>query len=214
MRLKGFALLPVVIIIALIGIVGYLVYQNTQLKNGGVNTTPAITNTVTNIPKASSSPDPTANWKTYTNTQYYYEFKYPNKVTIDTTQTDVTKAMFMGQKQIDSGRTQAELSDGYFFIVAVTSKSGLSLNDAYKQRVESFNNVCDPSKMGKAVAVKIDGNNALMYKASCLGDSITYLISHRGMIFEITQTSMGDNVDLPNYQKINDQILSTFKFTQ
>ena len=44
MRQKGFVFVPVIIIIVLLGIVGYFVYQDTQLKNSKTNlTTPSPT---------------------------------------------------------------------------------------------------------------------------------------------------------------------------
>jgi hypothetical protein len=89
MRQKGSVLLPVIIIIALIGIVGYLIYQNTQLRNGGANPSPTITNTATNLPEPTSSSKPTTNWKKETrqvnyksegmeNRNYNLEFNYPS----------------------------------------------------------------------------------------------------------------------------------------
>jgi hypothetical protein len=58
MRQKGSALLLIIIIIALIGLVGYWVYQNTHLKNGGLNPSPITTNIPTNFPVPSSSVKP------------------------------------------------------------------------------------------------------------------------------------------------------------
>ncbi|HUC94709.1 MAG TPA: hypothetical protein VMR19_01750 [Candidatus Saccharimonadales bacterium] len=82
MRQKGSALLPIIIIIALIGVVGYLVYQNIQLKNGSVNPTPIVPNTVANLPEPSLTSDPTANWKTYYHKNLDISFKYPPDWTV------------------------------------------------------------------------------------------------------------------------------------
>lgn len=77
MRQRGFVLLPV-IIIALIGILGYFVYQNTKLQNVGVNSTSPSSVPNTNFPKPSTTSDPTANWKTYEDTINKFSIKYPN----------------------------------------------------------------------------------------------------------------------------------------
>src|SRR3989338_5988602 len=39
---------------------------------------PASRSTLTSIAEPTSTPDPTANWKTYTNNQYKFVFKHPN----------------------------------------------------------------------------------------------------------------------------------------
>ena len=46
-------------------------------------------------PRPSTTPDPTADWKTYTNTQYGFEFKYPAELSISET-TDQLKLMCGG----------------------------------------------------------------------------------------------------------------------
>lgn len=81
MRQKGFIPVLIVIIAALIGVVGYLVYQNTQLRN--VSPVPAQTpsSDATVAPtQATTTPttDPTANWKTYVSKDKRYTFKYPD----------------------------------------------------------------------------------------------------------------------------------------
>lgn len=68
-RQKGFAFLPLLIIFTLIGVIGYLIYQNALLKRLGRNENFSINNP-TNTPTIStSSPSPTAdkfaNWKTF-----------------------------------------------------------------------------------------------------------------------------------------------------
>lgn len=83
MRQKGFILLPVIIIVILIGVLGYFIYQNTQLqKNGGNLTAPSVIPTV-NSPKSSLTLNSTANWKTYTDPKYNYSFKYPTRYEIE-----------------------------------------------------------------------------------------------------------------------------------
>lgn len=73
---KGFAnTILVVVIIILAGIGGY--YFLKKPAKVVVSPTPTATPTVT--------VNPTANWKTYTNNQYGYEFKYPNNYSVSTT---------------------------------------------------------------------------------------------------------------------------------
>jgi hypothetical protein len=63
-----------IFILLALGAIAFLYYQNQQLKNMLANYQPQTTSPP--IPVATA--DPTADWKTYTNTAYNYSFKYPN----------------------------------------------------------------------------------------------------------------------------------------
>ncbi|MDP3918172.1 MAG: hypothetical protein Q8Q30_03300 [Candidatus Woesebacteria bacterium] len=57
-------------------LVNELKIKNEELRNVAVATTePTVEPVATN--SASATPDPTANWKTYTNTEYKYSISYP-----------------------------------------------------------------------------------------------------------------------------------------
>lgn len=63
---KGFAPILIIIILAMVALGGYLVYQKqTKLPASSPQTAQSVSNE-------------TENWKTYTNTKYSYEFKYPS----------------------------------------------------------------------------------------------------------------------------------------
>ncbi len=59
-----------ILIILLLGSSVFLFYQNSQLKK-------QVAALSTPSPTASATSDPTANWKTYKNDKYGFEFKYP-----------------------------------------------------------------------------------------------------------------------------------------
>lgn len=75
MRQKGFVFLPVLIIIALVGVLGYFVYQNNQLRKNQIITITPTNTPATDIASASPSPNPISDWKTYSNN--LYSLKYP-----------------------------------------------------------------------------------------------------------------------------------------
>ncbi len=82
---KGSA--TVILLVALVVVVAAVLTYFTFLKKPGevaVSPTPMPTATKT----ATATPDETANWKTYTNTQYGFEIKYPNGFEL---YTDVNK---------------------------------------------------------------------------------------------------------------------------
>ena len=72
---KTFIVLIAVILLVAAGVGGYILGTN---QNQTVQTQP-----VTQLPQPSPTPDPTANWKTYSNTKYDFSFKYPSEWEID-----------------------------------------------------------------------------------------------------------------------------------
>ena len=82
MNQKGFAnIILIVVIVILLGAVGYFAFVK---KSEPVAQQPTPTPTQTNIPTPTPAPNKTANWKTYNNTQYGFQFKYPPNLDIKT----------------------------------------------------------------------------------------------------------------------------------
>lgn len=82
-----FPIIPVLlaILVILLGLSGYLYYQNIQLKSMLASYQAPVVS-----PTPSATADPTANWKTYTNNLYTFQIKYPQKfnLTEDKTKED------------------------------------------------------------------------------------------------------------------------------
>jgi hypothetical protein len=82
MRQKGNITLIVLILVIIAGVLGYFIYQNT--KTSTVSPSPSPTSTSVSAVSATTSPKPTstsnvpAGWKTYKNSQYKFEFSYPD----------------------------------------------------------------------------------------------------------------------------------------
>lgn len=76
MKQKGFTPILIVLLVAVLGIVGYFIYTN--YSNSQSKTEPVVTQT-NPIPTPAESTTSTemANWKTYTNTYLGYSLKYP-----------------------------------------------------------------------------------------------------------------------------------------
>lgn len=64
-------ILLVLLIIAFLGAIGFVSYQNYQLRNSISESQDQ------NTPKVTPTPNPTTNWKTYTNEKYGFSFNYP-----------------------------------------------------------------------------------------------------------------------------------------
>lgn len=74
---QGFAQILVVLILGIIGIVAYLTLKP-QISNLYPSPTPTqIPDSTANLPRVESN-----DWKTYTNTEYNYEFKYPTSYSL------------------------------------------------------------------------------------------------------------------------------------
>src|SRR5215471_5626830 len=66
--------LLILVVVVVLGGAGWYVWQREH--NANTNTTQNKTQTST-TPTPSPTPDPYAGWKTYTDSQHHYSFKYP-----------------------------------------------------------------------------------------------------------------------------------------
>ena len=73
---RGVIILPILIIVLLLGVISYLIFQNTQLKKEQPNLNQPTATPISTLPPPTSSP--TDNWKTYTNTAYGYSVQFPS----------------------------------------------------------------------------------------------------------------------------------------
>lgn len=206
----------ILVILILIGLIALIAYYFLSLKSGlALKSNQAVQAFASPTPKSKSEsevlPDDTQDWKVFSDPKYGFSFKYPADAKLVDSPEGQARIVFMGQKQIASGRTQTELSDGYGFFVSVTS-STLSLTEAYQNRLESFKNVCDASNMTKPKTSEVGKKPALSYESSCLGDYTTYLVKNGDNLFEINELYAGESNDQIIYKKTSDKILSTFVF--
>jgi len=109
-RQKGFVLLPVIIIIALVVALGFFIYQNTQLQKSGKNATSPSAAPNTNLPKASVTSDPTVNWKTYINSQYRFSLKYPAGYSFEENKQSNRTQVIFNKGQTDYFSIQAQIN--------------------------------------------------------------------------------------------------------
>lgn len=97
MRQKGNAIIIVLVLIIALAAIGYLVYQNMQLKKQAMSPSPVPTaaNSVvpTSIPVVTSTSSPTQNlkpgWELYQNEQYGFEFSHPASYKVLTSKDDL-----------------------------------------------------------------------------------------------------------------------------
>lgn len=203
MRQKGFVLFPLVIIVVLLGAVGYLVYQNTQLQKSSGNLNSTSVTPSGNLAKSSSTPDPTAEWETFNNGVYY--FKYP--ITWDTCLIGENMDYYMvGPKEkVDKVRPMKGGFGGGTFL---TLTIGTSTEQPAWTTDENWKVASEP--------IEVNGVSGTKYSVSVLqdgpgfsaGDKITNVVlKHDDKFIQIELLDQ-------TYQDIYEQILSTFKFLQ
>lgn len=212
MRQKGIVVLPVIIIVLLIGVVGYFIYQNTQLRqNNSQNQLPQasiLTTTPTeSLMESSPTINPRANWKTYTNTKYGYTFKYPPEFTLDS----------YGQVSGEEGTIELTKANNNpqtsILVDASISETSKSLYLDYKSRADGNTATGQLIEGGSEVAVsmsEIQLANNIAYQGVLESNTdilINILIERNNLIYGLQFIT-----EVKEDKALFDQILSTFKF--
>jgi len=134
--------------------------------------------------------DPTANWKTYTNTQNYYSFQYPD-------------AMFSIQEE--GSRTRLLEGMGYAFEVNAIQTTDTMENWLIKEK----NNGQFPDDNWKSVQSTFQSYPALLLQSLSNTMQVAmdvFVIKNNNLIYEISFSKEASD------KTVVDQILSTFKF--
>lgn len=185
-----------------IGIIGYFW---TLAKNKPINQNQSIT-----IISPSPTPDPTSNWKTYTNNKYNYSIKYPvdsYKLFNTTTDTFIS---------VNDTGMENSFQDVLPFEIKVfpMDNTMLSINNDLFVRLGGYsmdflNGITPQSYV-------LDGvNGYVIYgiNAGVSGIERQIIVIKNNFVYDI-QSNNSYARDEVRYKKLFDQILSTFKFTQ
>lgn len=171
------------LVLILSGTTVFFAYQNYQLKKTKPNQTQSIPTTSINSSTPIPSPNPTADWETYSNEIYNYSFKYPPFAS-------VKESNFMGTIQ----STTITLNEEKFI-------------DIYIQLTENWNGTDNANLKEKNYSV--NGISALKESNSDSHNppqQIIYFESNN-IVYRIQLNYTGEQ----EYADLFDQILSTFK---
>lgn len=203
---KGFINIGVVIgILIAVAVSGYLVF----VRNMRV----AVVPTLTVSPSISASPvtDGTASWKTYTNTKYGFEFKYPSEFSVveygGSSRGGIEYSNLHSIIIIPPGYSDGMeylVVDYYVDLANLTQKSNLSLEQFLNKDVGGSKNYYDINR------VSINGNPAYSAIEVGLVGQYKIFIEHGSHVYQI-ETNVENSENLDVNQKL---ILSTFKFTK
>jgi len=162
--------------------------SNPQYVNNEVQTNPTATPYLNNPTiNPSSTPDPTANWKTYTNSEVGFRFKYPSEWK---TQTGIP----------NSGLISLETSDGNRFF-------------AWFSQSVTLAEWLEETQSGKIIGKKTIGDYTFtVVQGGLMSDSLEYVVDVKGK--GIIRFVIEPNTDSAKSESTFSQILSTFKFTQ
>ena len=207
----GFAVVIIILLaLALIGTVGYIVYQNTQSeKIAQVNKSePPFLSPSPGMktPSSSPTPDPLAGLKTFSNS--IYEVKYPPDMkAIEEDKTTLALSMWGPTQKADT-----EFYDG--ISLGFTPREISNLQNFVQSQIDEIKNADISEVLSGPDPITVNGYQGLTYTEQGLGTfRIIVLESSNGTTFlEIT-----DGTNDPGklgFAKTVDQILSTLKFIE
>jgi len=200
---KKWVLIYGVVAVLLYGGIYYFVLSKNKSNPYSYNTSPSPTQSVQ---KPSPTTDPTANWKTYTNTKYGYTFKYPNPWT-ENCSKDISQNSPLSQSVIVCPEAYPTGPFGgipaYFNVTVESKKIGETAQDIKKLKEKenpSIKEVSVPKIANYDVA-------ASYFEGAGIPNATVYLVKNPSDTTYMNIT--GDGID----ENIYNQILSTFKFT-
>ncbi|MCX6719794.1 MAG: PsbP-related protein [Candidatus Staskawiczbacteria bacterium] len=161
---------------------------------------------------SASSTSPTDDWKTYTNTQYGFEFKYPKDWVADTNRKGGIVFVWTpeNKKQYDASSTapvHAEFSVIYWDKASFLTKA----SEAAKKNITNVKDFV-AAQFTRYLEATRDGKQA--YAGIVSGENSAYIeyVEAKNGVFVLT-VSYPENPEQNPKTKLNGQILSSFKFT-
>ncbi len=223
MNQKGFVnIIFIIVVVVLAGVAGYFALTREQRPVTQQTTTPPPGTTQTPTPQTVTPvpADETADWKTYRNAKYGFEFKYPSKYFLHSDNTNVNFST--GQPALSLERySQPGREGGGFVILKIFSNSSrVGILDWLKTEGRgktSFFSITINNKFGYEdyTSVKVDGSDGITINLSGgsfedAGTKANETIFSRGPFIFYFRASYFDTEK--ELEQDADKILSTFKF--
>ena len=210
---KGFAHFLLVLLLAFIvvGGIGYYAYKNGQVKlisfqKQTVSPTPTSDETASQAPTGDL-----ANWKTYRNEDGEFSFNYPHDAGLFENKIGAT-VIIPGDKPVGES-----MSNSFINLTFETVQKDLQSIEGIARLNYMQVNPETSEIISKLRNTEVNGHNGYMYKVRDkivfgFDTTYTYLESPSKQNYVVIVSSLEDN-DKLGYQKLHDQILSTFKFS-
>lgn len=190
-------------LIVFVGIASFLAYQNWQLQKKVGLLQP------TNSPIPTTTPDPTADWETYTNTTYGFSFKYPK--ILSGTEAGVAAPYTGISKDIQSFSDpstilpNSDASFDGFSLYVVTDPLAANFEDYLSKEKAAMDDSPMPFMAG---ATRENFENGVSYTKDHM--SYYYLPSENNEIIVVFAYVQQNSLFKTTFK----EILSTFKFTE
>ena len=188
--------------------VAFLYYQNQQLKSMLASyQTPVVS------PTPTATTDPTANWKTYSNSTYVFSLKYPSNLTQGSNGS--VSGPFTGTKKVIEGfadqSTVREGTDAAF--------DGFTLWATTDTRTASFDKYLDNELVAMSGSPFVTNKNLTKTRLNISGITGYFIESSQTITYYYILSPDSKTVIVfsriyanPSFLPAFDQILSTFKF--
>jgi hypothetical protein len=188
-RLKILIIIAVILLAIYGGIYYFAINNIYNLSNYSKKSTP------TSVSKISTpTPDPTANWKTYTDSKYGYSIKYPTQW--DANLPPVGHGILIGQ-----GPNENQITIGIF------STKNATMANSCKQTQQILLDNIPASRCN--FAQQISEERGVAYNPPIISKTIYIEALHNNQYYSVSLSSDQTSDKF----KYFDQILSTFKFT-
>lgn len=151
-------------------------------------------------PSVTPTPDPTANWKTYVNAKYNFEFKYP--FTWSSVESTAPKNLYLAF--IELGPANSIQSGGVMAVTVRNQDESSYISALAKEGLEVLQRTDFLIGTTKASRYKL---SKTLQSGEKSNEEIILALKN-GILYEINSGS-----SLETYGSFFDQILSTFKFT-
>ena len=201
MRQKGFSPLIIILVIAILGVVGYFAYKNYISPKG------TILGPYSPSPIDTATPNLTANWKTYTNDTYGFSFEYPGDYSYS--ESPQKDSAYFAPNQYKTSDITA---------LPVITFAMLQFPDSVNNLQDELNQIkiSDPNEIQNVKNIVVNGSQAIQFnelRGNELDTQILLKTKINGnsiFLIKLTDYDKADN----NMLRVYSQILSTFKFTQ
>jgi len=186
-----------------LGVIVFLYYQNQQLKSMLASYQTPVTS-----PTPTATADPTANWKTYTNTGQNFSYRCPTEWNLGKNlnydgkvETSECSIIYSGKFSFDDGGTVT-----LGFVPNPIAKTQSSYANTEVNSVKTQSNVQTYSNNGFEgwISMKNEAHTLQMIARKNVA----------GGYYEVTALAVGETKTEQEYKTFFDQILSTFKFVE
>jgi len=203
-------ILVVLLVVGLIGVAGFLAFQNSQLRNKvpEVQDIPSPLPQKTTPPSPSPTTNPMSNWKTFQSSTY--KVSYPP----DMDTKEESGSILMLSKWGPTQKADTEFYDGISLRFQPLEILNITLADYVQAQVTDIKDVGISKLTSGPFSITLNGYKGLTYTEQGLGTFKTIVLESKGgtMFVEITD-STSDPGNL-GFDKTVDQILSTFQFVE